>query len=297
MKRRLPPLKALPVFEATARLMSFTRAAKDLSVTQTAVSHQIRTLEDWLGLPLFQRGGRKLSLTDAGMQLYPSIAEALERIAEIAERVRAGSDRETLTISVTPTFGSRWLAVRLKRFWSKHPDIDLRLHYSVQSVDLVRENIDAAVRWGRGRWAGLEAERLISAWAMPLCSPKLLEGEHPLRKPADLAHHTLLHESDYQEWTEWLAATDVRDVDGRRGSIINDPNTITRAAIDGLGVIMGIPSLLAEDIEAGLLVAPFGIGPDEDSAYYYVYPEGTAERPLVNSFRRFLFEEAKLSGT
>lgn len=292
MPRRLPPLKALRAFESAARLMSFTRAADDLSVTQTAVSHQVRALEEWFGVSLFRRGGRKLALTESGKLLYPAVAEAFDRIAEVAERVRGVVDRRTLNISVTPTFGSRWLAQRLGRFWREHPDIDLRLHYSVQRVDFVRDGVDAAVRWGRGHWEGVEAERLMAAWAMPLCSPSLLAGERPLRKPADLAHHTLLHETDYQEWTEWLAAAGVRDVDGQRGSVINDPNIIVRAAVDGHGVAMGIPSMLADEIDSGRLVAPFGMTPDSELAYYFVCPRVALDRPLVKAFRDFLVGEA-----
>jgi LysR family glycine cleavage system transcriptional activator len=290
--RRLPPLKALRAFESAARLLSFTRAAEDLSVTQTAVSHQVRALEEWFGVSLFRRGGRKLTLTEPGTLLYPPVSEAFDRIAEVAERVRGVQDRRTLTISVTPTFGSRWLAQRLGRFWREHPDIDLRLHHSVKRADFLRDGVDAAVRWGRGVWEGMESEPLMSAWVMPLCSPSLLEGEHPLSKPADLVHHTLLHESDYQEWTEWLAAAGVRDVDGRRGPVINDPNIIARAAVDGHGVAMGIPSMLVDEIVTGLLVAPFGMEVDPDLAYYFVSPQGTADRPMVKAFREFLLEEA-----
>jgi len=292
MPRRLPPLKALRAFDSAARLMSFTRAGDDLSVTQTAVSHQVRALEEWFGVTLFHRGGRKLALTEPGKLLYPAVAEAFDRIAEVAERVRGVVDRRTLNISVTPTFGSRWLAQRLGRFWREHPDIDLRLHYSVQRVDFVRDGVNAAVRWGRGHWEGIVAERLMAAWAMPLCSPALLEGDRPLRKPADLAHHTLLHETDYQEWTEWLAAAGVRNVDGQRGSVINDPNIIVRAAVEGHGVAMGIPSMLAEEIDSGRLVAPFGMTPDPDLAYYFVCPRVALDRPLVKAFRDFLVGEA-----
>ena len=292
MARRLPPLKALRTFESAARLMSFTRAAEDLSVTQTAVSHQVRALEEWFGVSLFRRGGRKLALTEPGKLLYPAVSEAFDRIAEVAERIRGVQDRRTLTISVTPTFGSRWLAQRLGRFWREHPDIDLRLHHSVKRVDFVRDGVDAAVRWGRGVWDGMEAEPLMPAWVMPLCSPSLLEGDNPLRKPGDLAHHTLLHETDYQEWTEWLAAAGVRDVDGHRGPVINDPNIIARAAVDGHGVAMGVPSMLADEIGTGRLIAPFGMTADPDLAYYFVYPRGAADRALVKAFREFLLEEA-----
>jgi LysR family glycine cleavage system transcriptional activator len=292
MARRLPPLKALRAFDSAARLLSFTRAADDLAVTQTAISHQIRALEEWFGTPLFHRGGRKLTLSEPGRLLYPAVSEAFDRIAEAAERVGGAHERLTLTISVTPTFGSRWLAARLGRFWRAYPDIDLRLHYSVQRVDFVRDGVDAAVRWGRGTWDGVDAQPLMGAWAVPLCSPALIDGTSPLRKPADLVHHTLLHETDYQEWTEWLAAAGVYQVDGHRGPVINDPNIVAQAAVEGRGVLMGVPSMLAEEIEAGRLVAPFGMCPDPEVAYYFVCAKGATLRPLVEAFRDFLMTEA-----
>jgi LysR family glycine cleavage system transcriptional activator len=292
--RRLPPLKALSAFEAGARLLSFTRAAQDLSVTQTAISHQVRALEEWIGTPLFRRGHRKLMLTEAGKLLYPAVAEAFDRICDATERVRDKPDRYTLSVSVTPTFGSRWLAQRLGRFWKEYPDIDLRLHHSVHVVDFVRDGVDAAVRWGYGRWPGTTSVRLMSAQAVPMCSPSSLEGEFPLREPGDLRHHPLLHEKDYQEWTEWLAAAGVAEVDGQRGSVIDDPNAIIRAAVEGHGVMMGIPTVLAEELDAGRLVAPFGVHPEPELAYYFACPPGALERPMVVAFRDFLIEEARV---
>ncbi len=291
--RRLPSLNALRVFEAGARHLSFTRAAEELSVTQTAVSHQVRQLEDHLGVRLFERKPRELTLTPAGSMLYPVLAEAFDSITEAVTRIRARPETRPLSVSLTPTFGSRWLAQRLGRFWREHPRVDLRLHHSVQLVDLSREDVDLAVRWGRGGWPGLTAERLMRAQATPLCSPALLEGPKTLRSPSDLKHHTLIHQKDYQEWIEWLAAAGVDDVDGRRGPVIDDANAIIQSTIEGDGVMIAVPEILSEEIAAGKLVAPFVSRPDPAFAYYVVYPPGGMDRPEARAFRDFLMSEAK----
>jgi LysR family glycine cleavage system transcriptional activator len=225
--------------------------------------------------------------------LYPALAESFDRVAEAVSRVRAAPAARPLTVSVTPTFGSRWLAQRLGRFWREHPDVDLRLHHSVQLVDLVREDVQLAVRWGRGSWSGLVAERLMRAQATPMCSPALLTAKHPLRTPADLRHHTLIHQKDFQEWTEWLAAAGVDTVSGQRGPVIDDANAIIEAATNGDGVMMAIPEVLSEEITAGRLTAPFETTPDPAFAYYVVYAPGSMAQPNSRSFRDFLMAEAE----
>ncbi len=297
MSRQLPPLNALRAFEAGARFLNFTRAAEDLFVTQTAVSHQVRLLEEWFGQRLFVRAGKGLKLTEAGAALYPVITLALDNIGEVATRIRGAPQRRTLTISVTPTFGSRWLAHRLGRFWQEHSEIDLRLHHSVHLVDLEREDIDAAIRWGKGDWPGLTVEKLIAAQSAPLCSPALLEGKHGIRSLEALRHHTLLHERDHREWTEWLTAAGVAQVNGQRGPVIDNPSVLVSAALDGHGVILGIPGMLAEELKAGVLVAPFGTTPEPDFAYYLSYLPGALERPKVRAFRDFIMEELHRSET
>ncbi len=292
MRRRLPSLNALRAFEAGARHLSFTRAAAELSVTQTAISHQVRHLEDQLGVRLFDRLPRELRLTSSGAMLYPALAEAFDRIGEAVSRVRAAPAARTLTVSVTPTFGSRWLAQRLGRFWREHPDVDLRLHHSVHLVDMARDDVHLAVRWGRGSWPGLVAERLMRAQATPMCSPALLAAKHPLQTPADLRHHTLIHQKDFQEWTEWLAAAGVDTVSGQRGPVIDDANAIIEAVIEGGGMMMATPAMLAQEIADGRLVAPFETMPDPDFAYYVVYPPGGTLRGDAKAFRDFLMQEA-----
>lgn len=295
MSRRLPPLNALRAFEAGARHLNFTRAAEDLSVTPTAVSHQVRQLEDWFGVPLFERGRRQLALTEAGAQLFPAVAEALDRIAEVSRRVRDAPARPSLTVSVTHTFGSRWLAARLGKFWVEHPGVDLRIHHSIHLVDLARDDIDMAIRWGLGRWPGTRTEWLMDAMAVPLCSPSLLHGDNPLREVADLANHVLLHERDHQEWIEWLIAAGLDSTPGRRGPVIDDPNSLVRAAVEGHGVFLGFPGMMRAEIESGALVAPFSGGEGPHPGYYLVYGEKSLDNPAVRAFRDFVLAEAKVT--
>lgn len=289
---RLPPLKALRAFEAGARHLSFTRAANELSVTQTAISHQVRHLEEWLGHKLFDRRARGLELTDTGRTLYPVVSDAFQRISATSDGIRAHPVRRALSVSVSPAFGSRWLAERLGRFWRDHPDIDLRVHHSVRVVDLERDRIDLAVRWGQGGWPGVEAEPLMRADVTPICAAALLRGEHPIRTPDDLRHHVLLHAVDYQEWTEWLAAAGVTGIDARRGPIIDDATSMLRAALQGDGVMIAVPSMYEDEFASGALVAPFGIQPDARITYYLVYREGALDDPNVAAFRAFIINEA-----
>ncbi len=296
MTRRLPPLNALRAFEAGARHLSFTHAAEELHVTQAAVSHQVKLLEQDLGVALFRRMTRKLVLTEAGRVLRGVAGEALDAIAGAAERLRSAPGGRTLSVSLTPSFGVKWLAQRLGRFWTAHPDIDLRLHHSVQLVEFARDEVDVAVRWGRGAWPGLETVYLMRAGQFPVCAPALLEGEHPLRKPGDLKHHTLLHERDYVEWTQWLAVAGVHDIDPRRGPVIDNSSVLHQAAIDGQGVAMGTANLTREDLDAGRLVKPFDIDLDRDNAFYLVAPPRNFERPNVQAFRDFLLAELEAEG-
>ena len=212
MGRRLPSLNALRAFEAGARHLSFTRAAEELHVTQTAISHQVRQLEAELGFSLFRRSTRRLELTAEGQRLALPLSQALDRIGEAVEAVRARRRDSVLRVSMAPAFGAKWLVGRLSRFWLAHPEVELELHHSPVLADFTRDDVDLAVRYGRGPWPGLVSELLIRLEKIPVCSPRLLEGEHPLRRPEDLAHHVLLHEGDHafwlSVWREWMCAGD-----------------------------------------------------------------------------------------
>ena len=291
MARRLPPLNALRAFEAGARHLSFTKAAEELHVTQAAVSHQVKLLEEDLGVTLFRRMTRKLALTGEGRALMGVAGEALDAIAEAAQSLRAGTGTRSLSVSLTPTFGTKWLAQRIGRFWAQHPEIDLRLHHSIQLVDFARDEVDVAVRWGGGAWPGVETVYLMRAGLTPVCAPALCAGPPPLRVPDDLRHHTLLHERDYVEWAQWLAVAGARAVEARRGPIIDDPTVVLQAAIEGQGVALATDNVIRADLDAGRLVKPFDIDLDADNAYYLVAPPRNFEQPNVQAFRDFLLAE------
>ena len=225
MTTRLPPLNALRTFEAAARHLSFTKAAAELFVTQAAVSHQIRTLEDHLGARLFRRANRALMLTDEGQALVPAVRDAFDRLLAGVRRVEDLCCGGALTISTTPSFAATWLAGRLVRFQALHPEIELHLGATPRLVDFAREGIDCGIRYGEGDWPGLRAERLFRTALMPVCSPILLDGAHPLRRPEDLAHHTLLHALDGgDDWRLWLRAAGVqRDRPDPRPEVRLDP--------------------------------------------------------------------------
>ena len=293
MSRRLPPLNAMRAFEAAARHLSFTRAAGELNVTQAAISHQVKALEERLGVTLFRRLNRALLLTDAGQAYLPPLREAFDTLAAASDRLRADDSRGVLTITTLPSIAARWLVPRLGRFREAHPDIDLRIDASQHLTDFGRENVDVALRYGGGEWDGMRAERLMGEDFFPVCSPALREGERPLREPDDLRHHTLLHDDNRTDWTMWFLAAGIAGGDPARGPAFSDSSLVLQAAIEGQGVALGRSALAAADLAAGRLVKPFDISLPGSWAYYVVYPEATAERPKIIAFRDWLMAEAE----
>ena len=291
MQKKLPPLNALRAFEAGARHLSFTKAANELHVTQAAVSHQVKALEVHLGYPLFKRMTRKLGLTEQGRVLFPVVSEAFMRIAETAEDLRSAGDSHTLSVSVTPAFGAKWLVYRLPRFWRKHPEIDLKVHHTIACADLRYDDVDVAIRFGQGAWEGVSSEFMLRVDYTPVCSPALLTGKHPLKCPGDLRHHTLLHEDDYDGWIQWLAVAGVTDLDPRRGPIMDDATVLMQMAVEGGGVALGKLTMVEREITAGILVKPFDITVLTELGYHLVYLPGALEREKVRKFRDFVTEE------
>ncbi len=292
MHRRLPPLNALRAYEAAARHLSFTRAAEELFVTQAAISHQVKALEGHLGIKLFRRLNRALLLTEEGQAYLPAVAQALDLLDEATRRLLRAEDRGTLTVSTLPSFAARWLVPRLGRFFEAHPDIDVRVAPSVALVDFDRDNVDVAIRYGKGKYPGLRVDRLLEEDLYPVCSERLLQTERALREPADLAHHTLLHD-DPSEWRQWLRAAAVEDVvDASRGPVFTDSSMLIQAAIAGHGVALARHVLVYDDVAAGRLVRPFDLSIPADSAYFLVSPRTTAERPKIAAFRHWLLREA-----
>jgi LysR family transcriptional regulator, glycine cleavage system transcriptional activator len=307
---RLPPLNALRAFEAAARHLSFKKAAHELHVTPGAVSHQVKLLEHHLGVALFRRLTRALELTNEAHALLPKVQEGLASLAEAVERVRLVDQSRALTVIAPPNFAARWLVPRLARFTSQHPDLDLHIasrptmidgrdDSSVTPVYDARNDAPLAmVRFGDGRYPGSRVDEVFSAVYVPVCSPKLLRGEHGLRKPADLRHHTLLHDDTVVEegarpsWSDWLESVGVKDVDATRGPHFSDASLSLEAALEGMGVALAMKPLLGSEIEAGRLVVPFNITAPAIYSYYLVTPESSPRGSSVADFREWLLAEA-----
>ena len=292
MADRLPPLNALRTFEAAARHLSFTRAAEELFVTQAAVSHQIKGLEEELGMPLFRRLGRRLLLTDEGQLLVPEVREAFELLGSAVRRVRE-QQGGVLTISATPSFGAKWLAGRIGRFQALHPEFEIQLGATLRLVDFARENVDCGVRYGLGDWPGLRVDRLFDAQLMVVCSPALAAGPPPLRCPDDLRRHTLIHVLDeIDDWRLWLKAAGVSGIDPAKGPKFDSTPMALQAAASGAGIAIGRRRLIEEDLASGRLVVPFDIELADGCAYYFVTPEARANVPKIALFRDWLLAEA-----
>ena len=303
-------MNALRVFEAAARHLSFAAAAAELHVTPAAVSHQIKGLEEYLGLKVFRRLARGLELTRAGQVLLPRLREGFERLADALEDLRALEEAGTLSVSAAPSFATRWLAPRLHRFVGAHPDLDVRITASTRLIDPKKgelasgddlsgspmEDADIAVRFGTGEYPGFRVDKLMSVAVTPMCSPQLAAGEHPLRAPEDLRHHVLIHDNvSFDDggplWDAWLAAAGVEGVDTSRGLRFNHAMLALEAAADGMGVALGMPVLAGSDLAAGRLIAPLDRSLPLKFAYYVVSGEDTAERSDVVAFRNWLLEE------
>jgi LysR family transcriptional regulator, glycine cleavage system transcriptional activator len=310
-----PPLTALRAFESVGRLLSFRKAAAELHVSPAAISHQIKLLEDQLGIQLFRRLPRTIELTDAGRAFLPKLSEGFNCLAQAVRTVRAHQKTGKLTISVPPLFGAKWLMPRLHRFVKAHPEIDVRVSASMRQVDTGRQNpayavaaenerlddADINIRFGSGDYSNYRVNKLLDISFTPLCSPHVMEGQRPLRKPADLRYHLLLHDDvhtiseGWSTWAQWLEVAGVKGIEPERGPHFSHPTMGLDAAIDGDGVVLGARELATFDIAAKRLVAPFDISIEAGSAYYVLSSESQADDPKVAAFRNWLLQEAEQS--
>ena len=293
MARRLPPLNSLRAFEAAGRHLSFTKAAMELAVTQAAISHQVKALEDNLNVALFRRLPRQLELTRAGHLLLPVVRNSFDSISHSVAELRKLTARSELTVRLAPSFAAKWLLPRLEGFRQLHPQIELSLTHSNEVVDFKRQSIDLAVTYGKGDWPDRVAERVLTLDFFPVCAPSFLKGPHPLTSASNLCHHTLLHDSTYKNWTAWVDLAGLPDVDPKRGTVVDDTNVLMQAAIDGLGVALGSNRFIAGDLAAGRLVNPFGPVLHDDYAYYVVCPLANLDRPEVRGFRDWLIGQSE----
>ncbi len=295
MSRRLPPLSALRAFEAAARHLSFTRAAAELGVTQAAISHQVKLLEDQLGQPLFRRLTRRLLLTDAGQTLWPGVRDGFDRLAQAVQKVEASRDGGVLTLSLTVSFAARWLVPRLGNFLKAHPEIDVKLTTTDRMVDFAREDVDAAIRHGDGTWPGLDSWRVICPVYTALLNPRLIKDQ-TLEKPIDLQRLPLLVESDDNvDWRAWFEASGCAWRPHRRMVEFDTTQMAVQAAIEGLGVALGPPEYFADELESGKLIQPFEVYIETDEAFFLVCPTGRAEEPKIKAFREWILAEAAKS--
>jgi LysR family glycine cleavage system transcriptional activator len=293
---RLPSLNGLRAFEAAARHMSFTKAAEELNVTQTAISHQIKRLEEELGLRLFVRQNRTLALTVDGRDYLPGIRAAFQDLRLATERLRRKESANVLIVSTITSFAAKWLMPRLSKFQQQHPTIDVRVTTSTELADFARDGVDVGIRYGHGKWAGLRSDWLMADELFPVCSPALLKGEHPIRTPEDLRHHTLLYSTHDMEddWRLWLTAAGVTTDILKQPALTFDMIFMTvQAAIDGLGVAVGRTAFVENDLAAGRLVAPFDVALPIDVGFYLVCPEESADAPKIAAFREWLVGTAR----
>jgi LysR family glycine cleavage system transcriptional activator len=296
----LPQLGFFQGFEAAARNLSFTKAAEELFLTQSAVSRQIKALEDHLGLKLFERRPRALVLTESGQALYRVAQTVLEQLQSATDRLKADSRTRQLAITTTTGFASLWLIPRLQRFTARHPDIDVRIAATTDALNLERNLIDLAIRYCKPDAVPEGTVRLFGEEMVPVCSRALLRDRaRPLKRPEDLKHHTLLHfaypgaEMQYMDWGTWLTALGVGDLKSAGALHFSQYEQMIQAAITGQGVALGRQPLVNELIQSGVLVAPFKQVIGGARAYFIIESPAAAGKPHVRQFAEWLIEEAK----
>jgi LysR family glycine cleavage system transcriptional activator len=282
-------MAALRAFEAAAELLSFKAAAGQLHRTPSAISHQIRRLEEELGVTLFHRDPSGLRLTEAGAAYRDAVREALDALATATARMRRTHGPAALTISLFPSLAVRWLIPRLHDFRARHPGIEIELVSSLRQADFESGAIDAAIRFGDGEWPGLESDPLMVEESFPVCSPAVREGPPPLVEPGDLARATLLHNGAHPgEWRAWLEAADVQGVGADTGPVLDASNEVLTAAANGLGVALGRTPLVDPDLAAERLVAPFDLQVRTPGRYWLVAPTGSTDGEALAAFRDWL---------
>jgi len=311
MTYRLPPLAAMRAFESAARHLSFKKAAEELHVTPAAVSQQIKALESYLGVSLFDRLTRALAITTQGRSMLPKIREGFECFAAAIDSTRQFADG-VLTVTAPPSFATRWLVPRLPHFSAAHPEVELRLSSSGDSVDrrgeapsrrgeqadLRQADSALAIRYGTGNYPGLQVERIFAPEWVPVCSPRLPTADRPLTTPEDLGRHVLIHDETIDAegrqpgWREWLSSAGVQTVDADRGPRFSNAVLAVEAALDGQGVVLALKPLVAADIAAGRLIVPFAIAVPSPYAYFLVMRKAVVKRPSAAAFRAWLLAEA-----
>lgn len=291
MRRFLPSFSALQCFEAAARHQSFTRAAEELNLTQSAVSRQVRNLEDYLQLDLFERVKKRLILSEAGEKYAREVGDLLDRMEAATIRLMTQHDSQgVLEVGTLPTFGSRWLIPRLEGFASSYPDIQLNLVTHTRDIDFATQNIDIAIQYGQGNWPGCVSHLICEETVVAVGAPKLL-GNDPERPAADVLGFTMLQlATRKQAWSQWLSAKNLGDREPGHGPCFEQFSMVSQAALSGLGLAV-MPTLFVEDdLRSGRLIAPFGEAVPSGKGYYVVYPEDKSGLAKVQAFRDWIIQ-------
>jgi LysR family glycine cleavage system transcriptional activator len=295
MHRNLPPFPAIRAFEASARHCSFKLAAEELCLTQSAISHQVKTLEDYLGVQLFFRETRGVVLTSEGAGYLHELTCVLDRMAAATSHIRNADASGPLSVRATPGFASRWLVPRLAAFHESCPAIELHISGSVRPVDFAREHVDVEIRWGCTPSPGLRVDPLLAASRFPVTSPTLLKNGAPLRHPNDLRHYTLLHDKTGDDWERWLDLAGASFEAATKGPRFEHCDFLLSAAAAGQGVALAFDVLVVDDLAGGRLVRLFDVNLPPTIIYSVVTPETWSSRPKIAAFRNWLLEEADLS--
>ncbi len=293
MFQNLPPLKSLLAFEAASRHLSFTDAANELSLTQGAISYQIKRLESHLGIKLFTRKVRQIELTTEGLRLFETTQQLLQKLNDDIQLIAPSKNKnqQVLTISVSTFFATRWLSRRLGVFLNQHPEITLRLQHSVNDPDFMVDEVDMAIRWGNGEFPNCHAELLLSMPMKAYCSPKLLKGESLIKERSDLKNQIFLKDqvgNDY--WHAWLEKAGMIDIDPSKGPVIIDPNVRIQSAIDGHGIILGNP-MLEDECKRGELVELFGEVQLDGLGFYLLYKEQNLHSKTLSLFNDWILDQ------
>jgi LysR family transcriptional regulator, glycine cleavage system transcriptional activator len=298
---RLPSLNALRAFEAVARHLSFARAAEELFVTKAAVAQQVRLLEEEIGAALVERAGRGLRLTESGAAGAGALGDGFAMLARAARAMREARGRRFLVINSSASFAATWLVGRIGKFKAAHPEIDVLVDANPSEDSLDRGAVDAMIRWGAGDFPGLVKTLLFKEEVFPVCAPAVAHGEHPLRAPEDLKHHTLLQLEanpnfpSWPSWTDWLNAAGAGEVGAAGGVFFNQMSMAIGAAAQGQGVALSSLAIAADDLASGRLVAPFATSVPTPFGYYFLCRPVDADTPRIKALREFLVAEAALS--
>ncbi|MCP4791017.1 MAG: transcriptional regulator GcvA [Gammaproteobacteria bacterium] len=294
MARKLPPLNSLRAFEAAARHLSFSKAANELCVTQAAISHQVKSLEDYLSLALFIRAPRNLQLTEYGLRMLPVMVESLDNMADVIKDLRLEESRGMVKVRLAPSFSAKWLSPKLMDFWQQYPEVSLSMYHGNQAVDFAREDIDLAVTYGRGYWTGVQALPLMSLDYFPVASPEYLAKRPAIESYADMAKYYLLHDGDHDSWLAWYNQVGLPHIPLKSGYIFDDTNVVIQAALDGQGFALGSTQFIADHLQSGRLVKVFEESLETDYAYYVCCPPSHLKRPGVREFRDWIYAQSEL---